>query len=734
MITSSSTFRTAQRWLPVNTMPPSFYNTPGSTQDKPVLELVMDGVRSVLALEMQRLRDRHGNISLTAIQASAYRSLRHARRAWTLRRLMSLPHLFVAIWLLVLLWGERWVFENSVAACTWESWEKWPKDATPHHLVFVADPQLVDPHTYPDRHWPLSTFTILHTDNYLKRSYIQLQKRLQPDTLFFLGDLFDGGREWKTDRGDTTDPTWAEGQRPSIERSYLKSWRRRYGENFWLREYDRFGRIFYKFWDLGGSEARPGQRARRIISSLPGNHDLGFGAQIKLPIRDRFEAYFGEGNRVDVIGNHTIVSVDTVSLSAGVSDHKTPELTQPVEDFLAKVQSLKRKAVARELGFQAGYERTLQHAHRVEDLGEVDFKHRRTLDPGLESADFPTILLTHVPLYRGPGTPCGPKREHWPPTPPPKGQTTPVNPDDRNAISLSAGYQYQNVLGEDDSVRLVSTIGNVVSVFSGDDHDYCEIVHPSNKNNAREITVKSISWAMGVRKPGFVMVSMWNPVNPDGEPLNPVQAGPGGDESASSTMENHLCLLPDQLGIFIRYGALLAITLLALLIRAILTPILHLEPFSIPPDFDDSPLLPAFTKDIKRDFDTYKQHYPDKSSTSSTSSTNSVNLAPRTSAARTRSVSPATGYGLPASQARNATPPLINSSSSGYFGPGEGYAGKYDTGDDMGRHAASAYGSTGKQKKGTGGVLGLVWREAWMSVWRVAWMVLGVYLYLVWYG
>ena len=125
MITSSSTFRTAQRWLPADTMPPSFYNTPESTQDKPVLELVIDGVRSVLALEMQRLRDRHRNISLTAIQASAYRSLRHARRAWTLRRLMSLPHLFVAIWLLVLLWGERWVFENNVAACTWESWEKW---------------------------------------------------------------------------------------------------------------------------------------------------------------------------------------------------------------------------------------------------------------------------------------------------------------------------------------------------------------------------------------------------------------------------------------------------------------------------------------------------------------------------------------------------------------------------------------------------------------------------------
>lgn len=595
----------------------------------------------------------------------------------------------------------------------------------------MADPQLIDPHTYPDRPWPLSTFTILHTDNYLKRSYIQLQQQLQPDSLFFLGDLFDGGREWKTDRGDSTDPSWAEGMRPSQEKSYLKSWRRKYGEKFWLREYNRFGRIFYNFWGLGGNDARPGQRGRKIISSLPGNHDLGFGAQIKLPIRDRFEAYFGEGNRVDVVGNHTIVSIDSVSLSAGSSDHKVPELTRPVEDFLSTVQALKRKAVTRELSYQAGYEKAFQHEHVVEDLANAVFKKIPTIDPGPGAPDFPTILLTHVPLYRGVGTPCGPKREHWPPTPPPKGQTSPVNPDERNAISLTAGYQYQNVLGEEESVRLVSTIGNVVSVFSGDDHDYCEVVHPSNKNNAREITVKSISWAMGVRRPGFVMVSMWNPVDPDGQPLHPVNAEP----AASATMQNHLCLLPDQLGIFIRYGSLLAITLLALIVRAILTPILNLEPFSTSPDFDDSPLLPASTKDTKRDPDAQGHHYQEKSSTSSTSSTNSANLAPRSSAARTRSVSPAVGYGLPASQARHATPPLVNSAGGGdeY---GYGYPGKYDSSEDNGKHTSSAYGTSGKHKKagGTGGVLGLVWREAWMSIWRAAWIVLAVYFYLVWYG
>lgn len=487
-----------------------------------------------------------------------------------------------------------------------------------------------------------------------------------------------------------------------------------------MNEYNRFGRIFYDFWNLGGSEAGPWQRGRKIISTLPGNHDLGFGAQIKIPIRNRFETYFGEGNRVDVIGNHTFVSVDSVSLSAGASEHGTKELTQPSEDFLINVQASKRKAVARELSLQAGNEKVWQYVHKVEDLEGADYAHLPTLDPGPKGADFPTILLTHVPLYRSSGTPCGPKREHWPPTPPPKGQTTPMNPDQRNALSITGGYQYQNVLGADDSVRLVSKVGNVVQVFSGDDHDYCEVVHPAEKNYAREITVKSISWAMGVRKPGFLMLSMWNPVDSEGQSLY------HGDAKAqpvsNPTMESHLCLLPDQISILIRYGALLAVTLFVLIIRAILVPILNLEPFSYYQHFDtEETLLPTTNRESKRSSDT--EH---RSFNSSTSSTNLTNLAPRSSAARTRSVSPANGYGLPASQVRFSTPPLINHAGSyAYNSP--------DRDEDFGKtKSPNLFDSSAKRKKPK--VLELVWREAWHSVFRVAWIVIGIYLYLIWYG
>ncbi|KAG9233163.1 hypothetical protein BJ875DRAFT_464846 [Amylocarpus encephaloides] len=672
-----------------------------------------------LSVQIRRLWDRQNYAPVSTRHSRVPRPLRHLRcnpRSWA-----SLPHFLVAVWLFMLLWGERWVFQRAVKNCRWEDWERWPKDATPHHLILLADPQLIDPHSYPGRPWPLDKFTMMHTDNYMKRNYISLQQELHPDTIFFLGDLFDGGREWKTSHGNLQDPSWANGQRPSGEQKYVDTWGKRYGEDFWLHEYDRFGRIFYKYWNLAGAEAGAGQRGRRIISSLPGNHDLGFGANIKIPIRNRFEVYFGEGNRIDVIANHTFVSIDAVSLSAGGDEHSTPEITAPVEDFLAKAKVNKRKAVANELSRLAGKERVLAQKHIVEDLDHVDFSQTPSFDPGPDTPDFPTILLTHVPLYREPGKPCGPKREHWPPATPPKGQTSPVIPDPRNAISISKGYQYQNVLSESDSVKVIESIGNVGQVFSGDDHDYCEVVHPESKNKAREITVKSMSWAMGVRKPGFLMLSMWNPVGPDGRPLHSTQSGHGAGSMVATTSESHLCLLPDQLGIFIRYGILIAISLLALFTRAILTPYLNLKPFSeeqSPISSSEDTLLPTASKAQRRRETSPGEHH----SANSTSSTSSNKLAPRP-AARTRSISPAKGYGLPASQVRFATPPLIQ--SAGYYSPPSS-AGHYSDPEVYDEKKSAP-----PRKPRT--LIGTIWSEAWTSLWRVLWMVMCVYFWLIWF-
>ena len=41
------------------------------------------------------------------------------------RRLLSFPHLLVVFWLVILLWGERWVFDSKVDKCDWNHWEDW---------------------------------------------------------------------------------------------------------------------------------------------------------------------------------------------------------------------------------------------------------------------------------------------------------------------------------------------------------------------------------------------------------------------------------------------------------------------------------------------------------------------------------------------------------------------------------------------------------------------------------
>ncbi|KAL3423482.1 calcineurin-like phosphoesterase [Phlyctema vagabunda] len=690
-------------------MPPSYHNSPYLARERTsILNRVIATLPSGLGVRIQSMLDRNNHTDATTGASRLPRSLRQAQRAFSIRKLLSLPHLLAAIWLVVLLWGERWVFQNSIAECDWDKWERWPAGTTPHHLVFIADPQLIDPHSYPDRPWPLSTLTILHTDNYIKRSYMQLSKVLVPDTLFFLGDLFDGGREWKTAHGNSEDPSWTKGLRPQEEQKWLKTWRRNYGEKFWLKEYDRFGRIFFKYWNLGTREAGLGQRGRRIIASLPGNHDLGFGAQVKIPIRNRFETYFGQGNRVDVIANHTFVSIDSVSLSAGSSDRpksETEDITRPVEEFLSGIQATKRKAVARELRYQAGDQKEIQLPHVVEDITEnTKFNKLPSSDPGEGAADFPTILLTHVPLYRNPDTPCGPKREHG------------------TSISISRGYQYQNVLSEDDSVKVVSSIGNVVSVFSGDDHDYCELVHPPNKNGALEITVKAFNYAMGIRRPGFLMLSMWNPVTPDGRSKGSMHTGHGSaDARGSPTFESHLCLLPDQLGILIRYGIFLAVTIILLLSKAILTPVFKLEPFASPGqsvDYEAS-VLPTSNKEVAWEEDR-SPHRWSNSSTSSTAS-NPAKLAPRSSAARTRSVSPASGYVLPPPQARPIGTPLID--SAGYYGNRKD--------NEPPRIRTTIYNKVPKKPDTALDVIG---REAYHTIFRTAWMVGGVYLWLVWFG
>ncbi|KAL5621618.1 hypothetical protein BROUX41_006518 [Berkeleyomyces rouxiae] len=693
-----------------------------------------------------------GRCGIPALAASLRKLWRHTARSLSPRRVFSFPHIMVLMWIVVLLRGERWIFYYKVNHCLWDNWEEWPAGATPHHLVLIADPQLVDPHTYPGRPWPLSAITYKLTDNYLRRGYNQLQSQLQPDSLFFLGDLFDGGREWKPDQGDFNDAPWAM-PRPQREVKHAESWLKNYGQDFWLREYERFSDIYLKPYGLDNF-AKAAETSHRIVASLPGNHDLGFGAGVKVPVRDRFTKYFGESNRIDIVGNHTIVSVDTVSLSAGTSDRSSLDnmrhLFEPSRKFLDGVKDAKLRAVSEELQFLNSMGEKKVESRDVKDDTERAAEAANGAANPSEINDFPTILLTHVPLYRLPGTPCGPMREHWPPAKHPKEEMGRII-DPGNAIHVSGGYQYQNVLSEEDSVRLIDSIDNVVHVFSGDDHDYCEVVHSDSKKNVREITVKSINMAMGVPNPGFLMVSLWNPVDSTG--ASQVAAT---ETNRLATIQTHLCLLPNQIRTYFAYIYLAILTVVALAVRAFLVPVLHLTPFAGGSDCKGEnntggTYLPVY-KDKTEDAE---HRYSASGGTGGFPSTGPASYSSRShggraeagSSRRARGMSITSGSNVNSGNGGSGTGPTSRESSNsgdrnkqqrwGGGAPAAKEPPRIEINRDKlyGGPQLSSHGSMWRAASARPRITArFIGKELWASLWRVAWMVALVFAYFTYRG
>ncbi|KAL8989249.1 MAG: hypothetical protein Q9169_008398, partial [Polycauliona sp. 2 TL-2023] len=506
-------------------------------------------------------------------------------------------------------------------------------------MVLVADPQLVDPHTYPGRPWPLSTITRHHTDYFMRKSFTIVQGSLDPKTVFFLGDLFDGGREWLPPGTAGSDPRW-----------------RNYGEDYWVKEYKRFGTIFLNEWSR---RARAGLHLdhQKMLMGLPGNHDLGLGSGIRIPVRKRFNAFFGDGNRVDVIGNHTFVSLDTVSLSAkrqqdpstgGQGEGSNHEIWGPVDDFLEHLKSEKSRVLDRAVRMQNNQIENDLMFHEV--LGIRDPHVAKTVHTASRfNGSMPSVLLTHVPLYRSKDTACGPLRERSPPSTKPSEDGEYLEKDPGNAIRVEHGFQYQNVLTPDISKEIIDKTGDVQYVFSGDDHDYCEVLHrgyTSPSGGIREITVKAFSWAMGVRRPGFLLLSLWNPLE-ETDKVNSIPSGHWDSNSAEQqrTMQTHLCLLPNQLHIFLRYIILLALTLFALLVRAARSP--NNVDDSVDEAYSNGHVLPFTTKS--------KPWPPPPAHDSSIASANQPQangLAIRSTAGRIRATSP---YSFPGTTSSGRT-------------------------------------------------------------------------------
>lgn len=100
---------------------------------------------------------------------------------------------------------------------------------------------------------------------------------------------------------------------------------------------------------------------------------------------------------------------------------------------------------------------------------------------------------------------------------------------------------FQNELDHAASSFLLTAV-DPVAVFSGNDHDYCEVTHHLAMSSPKEVSCKTFSTAVGIRKPGYQLVTL----------LNPLQARSSQSLTKSGTHQSRLCLLPDPGAIYSR--------------------------------------------------------------------------------------------------------------------------------------------------------------------------------------
>ncbi|KAJ4483269.1 Metallo-dependent phosphatase-like protein [Lentinula aciculospora] len=232
---------------------------------------------------------------------------------------------------------------------------------------------------------------------------------------------------------------------------------------------------------------------------IPGNHDVGLGPSVLFSphARTRYTSHFGPLNSRVSVANHTFVLIDAPGLVE--EDYKRHGLGKTYD----KWNALPGKTVDFVKSFVDG-------VYSENSTGNTE----------------PTILLSHIPLSRPEGSNCGPLRE-------------------RGTIRRGVGLGYQNTLGKDSSTFLLEHLRPTL-IFSGDDHDYCEV----QIYGIREVTVKSLSMAMGIKKPGYQMLSLVPP----------------GSSAISHT--DAPCVLPDQLRIYLNVYIPLALISLAVVLIA----------------------------------------------------------------------------------------------------------------------------------------------------------------------
>ncbi|KAF9581847.1 hypothetical protein BGW38_001003, partial [Lunasporangiospora selenospora] len=327
-----------------------------------------------------------------------------------------------------------------------------------YRIAIIADPQLTDWYSYNQSGWVL-TLVEFYTDLFMRRSFHRLHNHLSPDAVLFLGDLMDGGRE-------TEDP-----------KEFFKNMDRFYNKVFYSKDtawnqspivMDIEENDEQEQRNMGPRKAEeleepitghhqqlvdvPMDRSSRaairesgksVRLFVAGNHDVGFGDTLIRKSMVRYKKEFGSVNYEIKVGNHSLIVLDTLALSA----NKTT-IREEAQEFLSSI--------------------------------------------GNEDPTAPRILFTHVPLFRLDTTYCGEQREA------------------KQLILDRNGEQYQNMVNASLSSEILRKIQPDM-VFSGDDHDWCEIAHSLDNRLTPEVTLPTFSFAQGIRQPGFVVLSLYNP-------------------------------------------------------------------------------------------------------------------------------------------------------------------------------------------------------------------------------
>ncbi|KAG0236468.1 hypothetical protein BGW42_003374 [Actinomortierella wolfii] len=392
-----------------------------------------------------------------------------------------------------------------------------------YRVIIIADPQLTDWFSYGQSGF-LLTLVEIYTDLYMRRAFSRLHASLKPDAVLFLGDLNDGGRE-------------------SSDAVFEKNGKRFFKRVFQTR---------HTAWNqqpLVVDPVVPMEGQHDVMSSSSTHYRQVENVPLVADVRAKIRLA-GQSVRFYVAGNHDVGFGDTLI---------RPSLTRYKKMFGAvnyEIEVGNHSFVVLD---------TLSLSSGIQDIRHEsdDFLNKISQEP----PKLPRILFTHFPLFRLDTTKCGPERE-----------TTQL-------IVNGNGTQYQNMVNLTLSQQILAGVQPDM-IFSGDDHDWCEVAHPVVNNSSNdtitsfspEVTLPTFSFAQGIMQPGFVVMSLYNPSPQKVRNVYPaVPAASGLPTTLNETMSRSIarpstdatfayaeCLLPVQLFIYLGYGIFFVCTVMTI--------------------------------------------------------------------------------------------------------------------------------------------------------------------------